>query len=429
MGCERNGWLVINIEGTPKQRGYTYGQQCADEFRKIQTMLNFHIFNETGIQWSKFIQLSKRTLSPVIKSKFPEFYTEMLYIAKGCTDNGTATCVDEIIAWNNYFLLRERFNSKEHCSAFICTGEYTKDGKIVVAHNSFSTYVDGQYGRVILTVKCDKGNAFSMITSACWIWSGADFFVTSKGIVGTETTIAHFKNYVNKSPISCRIRYAMQYGNTLDDFVKILTKNNSGDYANSWLLGDTNTNEIMRIELGLKFVNVERLNSGYFVGFNSTYDVRIRKLECSTDTFNDMRSNICTRRVRLTELMEKHKGAIDVNVAKRIIADHYDYYFKKTLFSNRCICSHSDEDNSGLIVPYEPKGAIDGTVADYQMIRNMSFWARYGSSCGKPFICDTFFKKHPQWLHLKPYLFDRPRQPWTVFNMPTFYKKTRKHKH
>lgn len=426
MVYKKNGWLVISIEGNAKERGYSYGQQAAAEFKEIQRMLHYHVFNETGRTWDAFIELSNKRLKPTIKKRFPEYYTEMFYIAKGCTENETKTSVDEIIAWNNYFLLLEQFGSKEHCSAFICTGDYTNDGKIVVGHNSFSTYIDGQYGRVILSVKCDKGHSFIMTTCACWIWSGSDFFITSKGIVGTETTIAHFIKYKNMSPVCCRIRQAMQYGNTLDEYAAILSKHNSGDYANSWLLGDTNTNEIMRIELGLEFINVERLKSGYFVGFNSTYDVRIRKLECSKDVFNDLRSNICTRRVRLTELMEKYKGKINVVIAKKIISDHYDYLMRKTMFSNRCICSHSDEDSSGYIVPNEPKGALDGTVVDSDMIQKMKFWARYGNSCGKPFVCNTFFKKHPQWSHLKPYLFDRPKEPWTVFSLFSDHKKTRK---
>ena len=38
---------------------------------------------------------------------------------------------------------------------------------------------------------------------------------------------------------------------------------------------------IMRVELGLNYVNVETTSDGVFLGFNSTYDERIRKIECS----------------------------------------------------------------------------------------------------------------------------------------------------
>ena len=32
----------------------------------------------------------------------------------------------------------------DHCSAFVATGSYTKDGKIVIAHNNWTRYIDGE---------------------------------------------------------------------------------------------------------------------------------------------------------------------------------------------------------------------------------------------------------------------------------------------
>ena len=223
------------------------------------------------------------------KTEFPEFYEEMEGIAEGCKANGTETTIDEIIAWNFYMSIPYWYStrsdthvgkeggSKDRCSAFIAVGDWTSDGKIVCAHNSFTDYVDGQYSNVILDLNPAKGIRFMMQTSPCWIWSGTDVFITAKGIIGTETTIGGFMPYEKKFPIGYRIRKAMQYGNTLDEYVDILLEGNSGDYANSWLFGDINTNEILRIELGLKYHNVERTKNGYFIGFNAPYDPSNKK--------------------------------------------------------------------------------------------------------------------------------------------------------
>jgi hypothetical protein len=116
----------------------------------------------------------------------------------------------------------------------------------------------------------------------------------------------------------------MQYGNTLDEYCEFLLKENSGDYANSWLFGDTNTNEILRIELGLKYHNIERTKNGYFIGFNSVYDERIRNLEVQNSGFYDIRRHQGARLVRLGDLMDEYKGRINIEVAKKIISDHYD---------------------------------------------------------------------------------------------------------
>jgi len=205
-----------------------------------------------------------------------------------------------------------------------------------------------------------------MQTSPCWIWSGTDFFVTSKGIIGTETTIGGFLPYEKKTPIGYRIREAMQYGNSLDEYVEILLKGNSGDYANSWLFGDIYTNEIMRIELGLKYHNVERTKNGYFIGFNATYDPQIRNIECSNQGFYDIRRHQGARYVRLSDLMDEYKGKLNIETAKIIIADHYDVYLQKENMCSRTVCSHYEKDAReymsapGRPVPYAPHGAVDG---------------------------------------------------------------------
>jgi hypothetical protein len=442
LSYKKNGWTYVSIKGSPKDRGYAYGYLIAKEFKKVQEMLNYNVYNDFGKTWDFFIEAGKTALKETIITHFPEIYEEMEGIAKGCSANGTKTSVDEILAWNNYFTLLDSWypemgveeggrtagsreggsgGVQDKCSAFIAVGDYTEDGKIVVAHNSFSNFIDGQYSNIILDINPDNGHRILMQTSPGWIWSGTDFFVTSKGILGTETTIGGFNVYENNYTIACRIRRAMQYGNTLDDYERILLDGNSGDYANSWLFGDTNTNEIMRIELGLKYHNTERTKNGYFVGFNAAYDPRIRNLECNNSGFDDIRRHQGARRVRLTDLMDEYKGKLNVDLAMKLIADHYDVYLNKENKCSRSVCSHYELDAREYMSqadrpkPFAPRGAVDGCAADSQMIKNMSFMGRWGSSCGTPFIVAEFCDKHRQWNYLRPYLHDRPSEPWTAF--------------
>jgi hypothetical protein len=218
----------------------------------------------------------------------------------------------------------------------------------------------------------------------------------------------------------------MQYGNSLDEYVKILIEGNSGDYANSWLLGDIHTNEIMRFELGLKFNNIERTNNGYFFGCNFAFDPRIRNLECGNSGYCDIRRHQGSRQVRLPDLIDMHKGRINVEVAKEIIADHFDVYLKKN--DNPCsrtVCAHYNLDpreymsQSDRPKPFHPKGAMDGAVIDSSMAKKMSFSMRWGSSCGIAFDKHEYCKEHRQFEHLLPYLHDRPSQPWTDFSTNT----------
>ena len=445
---EMNGWLYVSIKGNPRERGYAYGNLIAEEMKKVKKILDFSIYHDFGIPWDFFVEGTKKYFTEKTKEHFNEFYEEMDGFAEGCSAGGTSMSVHEIIAWNNFFTMTEGWyanmpeeesnavfgkakvrvasregGSTERCSAFIATGsDWTADGKIVVAHNNFSNFIDGQLARIVLDILPSKGHRMIMNSFPGWIWSGTDFFVTSKGIIGTETTIGGFYPYENNHTIACRIRNAMQYGNSLDEYVSMLLDGNSGDYANSWLFGDIHTNEIMLLELGLRFHYIQRTKNGYFIGFNAPYDPRIRNLECTNTGYDDIRRHQGARRVRLEDLMNEHKGKLNVEVAQKLIGDHYDVYLKKDNPCSRTVCSHYEMDAREYMSdpsrpkPYQPRGALDGNVCDSTLAKNMTLSLKWGSSCGMPFDKEKFCNEHREWAYLKPYLEDRPNQPWTLFS-------------
>jgi hypothetical protein len=131
--------------------------------------------------------------------------------------------------------------------------------------------------------------------------------------------------------------------------------------------------------------------------------------------------------------MDKHKGKINIEIAKEIIADHYDVYLLKD--NNPCsrtVCSHYDLDareymsQEGRPKPFAAHGAVDGFVMDSELAKKMAFVGRFGNSCGTPFNKDEFCDKHIQWNNLRPYLHDRPKQPWCEFSITDDYSKEKK---
>jgi len=313
--------------------------------------------------------------------------------------------------------------SADRCSGFMVVGSYTKDKKIVCGHITFDNFITGQNYNVMLDIQPSKGARILMQTAPGKMSSETDFYVTSNGFMCTETTIGGFNKFELKDPICCRIRAAMQYGRTLDEMAKYLTTNNSGDYANAWLIGDTNTNTIMRVELGLKYVNIEKKKDGCFIGFNSADDPRLRNLECANTGHYDMRRHQGARHVRLTELMEQHKGEIDLKIAEEIMADHKDVYLDRINPCSRTVCSHYELDDRAFMSdpsrpkPFQPRGSLDGKVCDTTLCKKMGFMARWGTSCGIPFDKAEFCKRNIIWADQAPYLRDRPQQPWTEFTV------------
>jgi len=391
--------------------------------------------------------------SPRIEDGYPDLMEEIRAIADGSKAAGYAVDLHQLFLWNCYYSigyimgsiaeiiakdneLNKKYGSlfpegftpggaeggaSDKCSAFIAVGDWTKDGKIVCAHNTFDNFIDSQYCKIMLCVRPNKGHSFLMQTAPGQVSSGTDYYVTSNGFIVTETTIGGFTKYKMGDPIFARIRKAVQFSNSIDDYTDMLKKNNSGDYANSWLIGDTKNNEIARIELGLNYVNVEKKKNGYFIGFNAPYDGRIRNLECINTGFYDIRRHQGARRVRLEQLMKQHKGKITVEIGQEILGDHYDVYLNKINPCSRTVCSHYDLDQREFMSqadrpkPYQPRGAIDGIVSSSALAKRMGLSCRWGSSCGTAFIVSEFCKRNLQWANQEPYLEDRPSEPWTIF--------------
>jgi hypothetical protein len=460
---KKNGWNYISIKGNATERGIAHGTLLKEEIQEALKTMIWNLYDNYGLDIDFFIMLTNDIFKKPIEENFPEFFEELKGISKGANVD-----LDELILWNNiaslnYAMpkitniingiseLKEKYGellksrnfglmeggSKDRCSAFIALGDYTHDGKICCGHNSFDEFIEGQYFNTIIYINPNKGHKMLFQGAPGYISSQTDFFINSKGFIGTETTIGGFTSYKNEDPITPRIRYCMQYANTLDDYVLFLKKRNSGDYANAWLIGDTNHNEIMRIELGLQFVNVEKKKNGYFIGFNAPYDPRIRNIECVNTGFDDIRRHQGARKVRLEQLMEEHKGKINIEIGKHIIADHYDVYLNKINPCSRTCCSHYELDDRAFMSqsdrpkPYQPRGTVDGCVVDSDSCKQMGFYGRWGSSCGTPFYVKDFMKKHIQWKRFEPYLHDRPSQPWTYFkslDKPIKLSKTKRPK-
>ncbi|MFP5391404.1 MAG: C45 family autoproteolytic acyltransferase/hydrolase, partial [Gammaproteobacteria bacterium] len=378
---------------------------------------------------------------PIIEKVAPELLEEMRGIAAGYTRAGVPTTLDQIVGWNAYEemtgywwpTVAAQYASgnvtpgalaKSHCSAFIATGSATSDGQIVLGHESFTEFWNGQFMNVILDITPAQGQRMVMQSSPGWIASMTDFWVTGAGLVVAETTIVGYAGYdVGKVPEYIRARKACQYGTDIASWVAAMEEGNNGGYANMWLVGDINQNQIARYEQGLQYQSLEHKSDGCYFGANVPEDPRIRNLECSDTGYNDIRQQTGARRTRWPQLLAQHHGRIDVVAGQAMLADTYDVYTKCINPSSRTICSHYDVDpmyyvsdpNAVWNIPYFPGGSVDGKVTSAGLARNMALSARFGRADGAAFDADEFLTLNPQWNWQQGYLRSRPSQPWSLF--------------
>jgi len=114
--------------------------------------------------------------------------------------------------------------ARQSCSSFIATGNWTKSGNVVLGHNTMQDYV-GALPRVVQDIAPAKGHRILWQTTAGWIHSGTDFFITDAGLVGSETTIGGFQGFdTNAIPEFVRMRRATQDAASLDQWCEITAR-------------------------------------------------------------------------------------------------------------------------------------------------------------------------------------------------------------
>lgn len=426
---EKAGWVYLHIEGKPEERGFQHGYLLAPEIARGVEAVRANWEYQTAMAWEELLGKSAAMYAGKIDG---ENRAELYGIVEGLKAAGVASSRNEIVAYNAYIELiaywwpqeLERIKAgsttpgRESCSAFIATGSRTADGGIVLGHNTMGGYQEMPMN-VIIDIVPEKGQRILMQATPGWIHSGTDFFITAAGLVGAETTIGGFEGFDKSGiPEFCRMRRATQDARTIAEWCAIMKRGNNGGYANAWLLGDVNTGEIARLELGLRNVAFESTRDGYFTGSNVAEDLKILRHETGGGETDIRRSSIA-RRVRWKQLMAQYAGKIDVEAAKRFEADHFDVYLGVEHPGERSLCAHWELEHAPLnpwpTEPNSPGGTVDAKVVDTAMAKRMTFAARWGSGCGLAFDAGEFLARNPQYEWMRPVLTSRATQEWVTF--------------
>lgn len=429
---EKGGWIYVHLEGSPERIGLQHGYLLAPEIEDNFQTVKLEDTHLTKRDWGFFRRAAREMLWPKID---PEYQQELEGIAEGLQARGVSMDLDDVVALNAkeelpgyycpWYGARHKVAGAPHltspgnCSAFVATGSYTRDHKIVIAHNNWTSYLDGERWRIIFDIVPEHGARILMDGFPGGITSDDDFGVNANGIMITETTITQFEGWDPKGKAEfARSRKALQYANSIDDYVRIMLDGNNGGYANDWLLADNKTGEIAQFELGLKAYQVWRTKDGVYTGSNWARDPKVLKEDTTFDP-NNAETSPNARRARWDQLVESSKGEIDVEKGEQFLSDHHDAWQKKEGPDERTLCGHTDTSPRGASLwdwgAYYPGGAVQGKVMDSTMAAAMSFVARAGHPCGEDFLAEPFLKAHPEYSWQAPLLRDMKAGPWTVF--------------
>jgi len=426
---EQKGWIQVRLEGSPREIGYQHGWHLAREIADALKLTRFTMTRDGKRDWEFFRNTARGIFWPRVPLEYRE---ELEGIVAGMKARGVQTDTLDLVVHNAqiefgyYTDWLERKVGKltgspapDRCSAFVATGSMTKNGRVVIGHNNWSSFLEGARWNIIFDIRPGSGHRMLMDGFPGFIHSGDDFGVNSAGLVITETTITGFHGFDPKGvPEFVRARKAMQYASTLDEFASLMKEGNNGGYANTWLVADVKRNEIGRLELGLQHVTWEKKTDGYFVGANFPIDEKLTAEETDFDPKNGgLSAN--ARRVRWEQLMSEWKGRIDLEAGKRFLADHHDAFEGKAdAPSERTLCGHNEVSSRGMLPwqePFAPAGAVQGKIADAEMAARMEMEAVMGHPCGTPFNAAAHLQRHAKFSWMKPYLKDLPALGWARF--------------
>src|SRR5437667_8437368 len=245
---ERNGWIYVHLQGSPEQVGYQHGKLLAKEIEDLLRVVEPFLQHESKRDWDFYRKASQEVLWPKIDS---EFQRELDAIVKGLNDAGVKADRWDIVALNAleelpYYYLPWLENKQGrlptthapgNCSAMVATGSYTKDHRIVMGHNTWTNYMVGERWNIIFDIKPARGYRILMDGLPGVIASDDDFGINAAGIVITETTITGLRSFdPTGSTEFDHATHAMQYSNSLDDYVRIMLHGKNAGYANNRLL-------------------------------------------------------------------------------------------------------------------------------------------------------------------------------------------------
>jgi len=382
------GWIFVHIEGKPYQRGYQYGYLVAHEIAEYINKLGIQKYEERPSRGWDNLRFDADAL--MLRKYDKEYLEEMKGIADGAARAGAKIFgrdIDlvDIVTLNSVIdlgqargALRRTGNAlsgksflaaedelnipmRQHkCSGFLATGTATKSREIVFGQIFMWGGYTGPHWNVIVDIIPSSGHRLVYETFPGGIHSAADFYINSAGIMIGETTVSQTPFNTDGTPQSNRIRKAAQYASSIDDVVKILSKNNNGMYTNDWLIGDTKTNEIAIFLLGTNKSKLWRSSKKDFPGGlkdfywsnNNNKDMEVRKeyIKNSNNAPYDLIFSPWNRDIAFVNFYKEHKGTID----------------------------EIDGVNLWASSPINRPHACDGKITTSEMARNLVFLAHSG---------------------------------------------------
>jgi len=437
---EKHGFTYLHVEGNPYEIGYNHGKYLAGKVARSMSAYGHLTLDRYGFTWAQCrIQAFNYWYYVPQDQK-----DEISGIAVGAADQGVRNPDGATVDWLDILVLNsmwdlwwragaasdvipgpleeseevkgntdagdsgselpEELSDIHHCSAFVATGSATADGNFIIGQTLWMPFYLSPAHAIFIDIVPDNGLRIMMEVTAGMIWSGTEWYLNGAGMVIGETTLGAGPYLWGNVPSFVRLRKAAQYAESIDDFKDIMLTNTNGAYCGDYLLADAKTNEVAILELGANEWELARTKDGYLGSCNYPWDPEVA---AEMNAVQGWEHGCYPRYVRLEQLRELHDGNITLEVGMEILSDHYDTVEEKINPCGHTLCGHV-ENASGY-----PWGSLDGKITNRTLAARFETWARFGHTCGQPFIVSDHRKEHPEYSFDD--LVDIIPQDWCTF--------------
>src|SRR5438105_2453480 len=142
----KEGWIFVHLQGSPSAVGFQHGYLLAPEIEDSKRAIELSTIHGVNHNWTELRAVAQKYFWPRVPD---EYRQELQAIADGLRAHGSKLDTMDLVTMNGfmefsyYYDEARRHQTKnvasnvgEHCSAFVATGSYTKDGRIVIGHNN-----------------------------------------------------------------------------------------------------------------------------------------------------------------------------------------------------------------------------------------------------------------------------------------------------
>ena len=200
---ERNGWIQVHLEGTPGEIGFQHGYLLAPEIKDTFKDISTEMAHDEKKDWEFFRKTAREVFWPHIEQEYRDELTGIVdglkarggeagRLGHGGAERVARAALLRQVARQGQTAPRTA-GPGDHCSAFVATGSYTRDGRVVIGHNNWTSYASGERWNIMFDIAPAKGSRILMDGMPGLIHSGDDFGVNAAGIIITETTISELQ--------------------------------------------------------------------------------------------------------------------------------------------------------------------------------------------------------------------------------------------